>query len=134
MTDCRKARKRMRLKNSCSVVYSKPQNSVWIKSYAVSTVGYCLSFLSLPLNSILFFVGPPQKSVNLTLIPSTSSFRPHHRPVLFMNVRMLRTFLPDLQNCLCPIYSTPLDVIYVPYETIQTVSQSLKIYPTLETA
>jgi len=54
-------------------------------------------FLSLPLNFILFFVGPPQKSVNLILIPSTSSFRPHHRPVLFMKVRMLRTFMPDLQ-------------------------------------
>ena len=31
------ARKPMRVKISCSVVYSKPQNSIWIKSCAVST-------------------------------------------------------------------------------------------------
>ena len=36
----------MRLKNSCSVVFSKPQNSVLIKSYAVSTVGHCLYEIS----------------------------------------------------------------------------------------
>ena len=45
-----RSRKQMRVKISCSVVYSKPQNSIWIKSYAVSTDGlfwlYCLTELS----------------------------------------------------------------------------------------
>ena len=37
LLDCCTARKPMRVKISCSVVYSKLQNSIWIKSCAVST-------------------------------------------------------------------------------------------------
>ncbi len=39
LLDCCTARKPMRVKISCSMVYSKPQNSIWIKSYAVSSDG-----------------------------------------------------------------------------------------------
>ena len=50
LLDCCTARKPMRVKISCSMVYSKPQNSIWIKSYAVSTDGPfstdCLTELS----------------------------------------------------------------------------------------
>ena len=50
MLDCCTARKPMRVKISCSMVYSKPPNSIWIKSYAVSTDGPfltdCLTELS----------------------------------------------------------------------------------------
>ena len=71
LTDCRKARKRTRLKISCSVVYSKPQNSVWIKSYTVSTVGHCLYEISRTLRNGR--QGPYCKSV--------------------INVRNIRTFM-----------------------------------------
>ena len=50
LLDCCTARKPMRVKISCSMVHSKPQNSIWIKSYAVSTDGPystdCLTELS----------------------------------------------------------------------------------------
>jgi hypothetical protein len=43
LLDCCTARITMRVKISYAVVYSKPQNSIWIKSYAVSTDGPFLS-------------------------------------------------------------------------------------------
>ena len=39
LLDCCTDREPTRLKISYSVVYSKPQNSIWIKTYAVSTDG-----------------------------------------------------------------------------------------------
>ena len=39
LLDCCMARKPMRVKISCSMVYSKPQNSIWVKRYAVTTDG-----------------------------------------------------------------------------------------------